>query len=73
MYCEALHRDGELLVSIEWFSRYLLNLQVSVCDGVAYATDHFSTLSTNMADLIRDLLRDGGTLPDYEKLSLPQA
>lgn len=68
MYCEALHRDGELLVSIEWFSRYLLNLQVSSCDGVAYATDHFNTLSTNMADLIRDLLKSGGTLPDYAKI-----
>ena len=56
MYCEALHRDGELLVSCEWFCRYLLNLQVSSCDDVVYITDHFSTLSANMADLIRELL-----------------
>lgn len=56
MYCEALHRNGELLVSIEWFCRYLMNLQVSSCDGVVYVTDHFSTLSMNMADLIRELL-----------------
>ena len=72
MYCEALHRDGELLVSIEWFSRYLINLQVSVCDGVAYATDHFNVLSINMADLIRDLLSGGGSLPDYEKIPAPK-
>ena len=56
MYCEALHRGGELLVSIEWFCRYILNLQVSECDGVAYITDHFSTLSANLADVIRELL-----------------
>ena len=49
-------KDGELLVSCEWFCRYLLNLQVSSCDDVVYITDHFSTLSANMADLIRELL-----------------
>jgi hypothetical protein len=73
MYCEALHRDGELLVPIEWFCRYLLNLHVSTCAGVAYATDHFNTLSVNMADLITDLLKYGGALPDYEKTALPKA
>jgi hypothetical protein len=25
----------------------------------------------NMADLIRDLLKNGGKLPDFEKISLP--
>ncbi len=50
MYCEALHRDGELLVSIEWFCRYLFNLEVSYCDEVIYVTDHYSILSANMAD-----------------------
>ena len=68
MYCEALHREGELLVSIEWFCRYLLGYTVSGCDGVVYATDHFSELSESMADLIRDLLKDGGALPDYERI-----
>lgn len=68
MYCEALHRDSELLVSIEWFCRYLFGLEVSSCDGVVYATDHFSALSANMADLITDLLIDGGRLSDYEKI-----
>ena len=68
MYCEALHRDSELLVSIEWFCRYLFNLEVSYCDEVVYVTDHFSVLSTNMADLIKDLLNSGGKLPDYDKI-----
>ncbi|HCS40567.1 MAG TPA: hypothetical protein DIW44_13410 [Anaerolineaceae bacterium] len=68
MYCEALHRDGELLVSIEWFCRYLFGLDVSCCDEVIYVTDHFSVLSANMADLIKDLLANGGKLPDYEKI-----
>lgn len=63
MYCEALHRDGELLVSIEWFCRYLMNLQVSVCEGVVYVTDHFASLSANMADVLRELLR-GKPFPD---------
>ncbi len=70
MYCEALHRDGQLLVSVEWFCRYLFNLTVSACDGVTYVTDHFAELSENMADLLRDLLLDGGRLPDYDALKL---
>ncbi len=64
MYCEALHRNGELLVSIEWFSRYLLNLQASECDGVVYVADHFSTLSANMADVLRELLY-GKLFPEH--------
>jgi hypothetical protein len=66
MYCEALHRNGELLVSAEWFCRYLLNMQVSVCNGVVYITDHFAELSTFMADLIKDLL-NGQAFPDNFK------
>ena len=69
MYCEALYREGELLVSIEWFCRYLFGLDVSYCDETVYVTDHFSVLSANMADLIKDLLRNGGQLPDYEKIT----
>jgi len=56
MYCECLHRGGELLVGIEWFCGYLFNLHVSACDDVVYVTDHFSQLSMNMADLIREML-----------------
>lgn len=69
MYCEALHRDGELLVSIEWFCRYLFGFEVSCCEEVVYVTDHFSVLSANMADLIKDLLGSDGKLPDYEKIT----
>ena len=62
MYCEAIHREGELLVSVEWFSRYLFNCHVTVNNGVVYVTDHFAELSFFMADLIQDLL-DGKALP----------
>lgn len=56
MYCEALHRDGELMVSVEWFCRFLFNLNVSVCNGVVYVTDHFAELSTFMAEIIKEQL-----------------
>lgn len=56
MYCEALHREGELLVSVEWFCRFLFNMNVSVCNGVVYATDHFAELSTFMAEIIQEQL-----------------
>ena len=70
MYCEAIHREGQLLVSVEWFCRYVMNLTVTACDGVVYVTDHFAELSANMADLIRDLLANGGALADYDALTL---
>ena len=63
MYCEALHRSGELLVSVEWFARYLLNLTVSSCNGVTYVTDHFAELSCFMADLIKDIFA-GTVMPE---------
>ena len=63
MYCEALHRSGELLVSIEWFCKYLFNYHVSSCNGVVYVTDHFIDLSYFMADLIKDLFA-GKAMPD---------
>lgn len=63
MYCEALHRNGELLVSVEWFCKFLFNYHVSECNGVVYITDHFSELSFFMADLIKDLLA-GEALPE---------
>lgn len=72
MYCEAIHREGQLLVSVEWFCRYFMNLTVTECDGVTYVTDHFAELSANMADLIRDLLTNGGDLADYDALSLAE-
>lgn len=56
MYCETLEREGELLVSVEWFCRALLNKNVSFCNGVAYITDHHAELSFFMAELIKGLL-----------------
>lgn len=68
MYCEALHRENELYISAEWVCRYLFNLHVSACDDVIYITDHYNELSTNMADLIRDIL-DGTPVPEnYEAM-----
>lgn len=58
MYCEALHREGELLISVEWFARYILGWTATECNGVTYVTDHFAELSYFMADLIHDLLTD---------------
>ena len=63
MYCEALHRNGELLVSVEWFARSILGLQVSTCNDVVYVTDHWAELSYICADLIRDIF-SGFTMPD---------
>ena len=70
MYCEAIYRENQLLVSIEWFCRYIYNMNVSECDGVVYVTNHFAVLSANMADLIRDLLHTGGVLTDYNALKI---
>ncbi len=71
MYCEALHREGELLVSAEWFCRYLFGWHVSVCDGVLYAADHFNELSVYLADLIRDIL-EGRPVPENFEDLLPE-
>lgn len=56
MYCEAIHRENELLVSVEWFCRFLFNLHVSGCGDAVYVTDHFAELSSFMAEIIRDEL-----------------
>lgn len=56
MYAEAVLRQGELCVALEWFAASVLNLHVSAHSGVLYVTDHHAQLSGNMAVLIRDLL-----------------
>lgn len=56
MYCETLQRDDELLISVEWFSRMILNYHTSSCDGIVYISDHHNEISKGMAYLIRDLL-----------------
>lgn len=68
MYCEALWRGTELLVSVEWFAQYICNLQLSSCDGMVYVTDHFTDLSANMVDLIKDLFRNQAVPDNYENL-----
>lgn len=72
MNCEALYRDGELLVSAEWFCGDIMNLHVSLNREVLYATDHVNRLSANTADLLRDLLTGKAFPPDlaeaYRKL-----
>lgn len=64
MFCEALYREGELCVSIEWFAKYIMNLTVTTCEDVIYVTDHFAQLGRFMADLIKDILSDNlGIVP----------
>ena len=73
MYCEALYREGELLVSAEWFCSYVMNLHVSSCDGAVYVTDHFSCLSLYMADILKELLKDGGKCEDYAAIGFAES
>jgi hypothetical protein len=68
MYCETLHRGEELYVSVEWFSEYICNQHVSICEEVVYVTDHSNKLSANMADLIKDLLVDNIVPDNYETM-----
>lgn len=70
MYCEALHRDGELLVSAEWFCKAIANLNVSHSNGVVYITDHFAELSDFMADLINDLLLEKAMPKDFSHIEI---
>ena len=70
MYCEALHRDGELLVSAEWFCKYLFDCHVSVCNGVVYITDHFIDLSFYMADLLKDLFAGKAMPADFSGIDI---
>lgn len=68
MYCEALYRNNELYVSVEWFSEYIFNMHVSICEDVVYVTDHSNRLSANMADLIKDLLTDNLVPGNYDDM-----
>ncbi len=54
MYCEAVYRDGELYLPIEWICKRLFNNHATSCEDVLYVTDHNAELSLNMARLIRD-------------------
>ena len=67
MYVETSHRGGELMLSVEWFCRYLFNYTVSVHNGACYVTDHYAELSWFMADLLKDLLGDRYSLEQTRK------
>ena len=67
MYVEAIHRNGELLVSAEWFMRYLFGYCVSECHDMIYVTDHHAELSYFLADLILDLLMDRAVPEDFAR------
>lgn len=56
MLCEAVYRDGELYIPIEWLFQRLFNRHVSTCGDVLYMTDHYAQLSHFMAELIREEL-----------------
>ena len=58
MYCEALQRDGELCISLEWFARCIENLCATSYEDVLYVTDHHAELGENMAFLISNLLHN---------------
>ena len=68
MYCEALWRGKELLISVEWFAKYICNFQLSSCNGMVYVTDHFTDLSANMVDLIKDLFKGEAVPENFEEL-----
>ena len=55
---------GCLLYTSEWFFRYIMQMQVSVCNEVVYITDHHAELSYHMADLIKDILK-GEPMPAH--------
>jgi poly(3-hydroxybutyrate) depolymerase len=56
MLAEAVLRDGELHISMEWICEHVLGLRASRAEDVLYVTDHHSLLSRNMAHLLEDLL-----------------
>ena len=53
MDCQTLEFDGQLYLPFAWIARNLGGLQVSECGGVLYATDHYSELSTWLAEVIK--------------------
>ncbi len=57
MLVEAEERDGMLFISAEWFCREVMGFWATTCDGVMYATDHYSVLSVHMAKILRDICK----------------
>lgn len=58
MLCEAVYRDGELYLPIQWLLCRHLGRHASACGDVLYITDHYAELSLYMAELIQtEILR----------------
>lgn len=68
MDCEAIHRNGELLISVSWFAKAILGWQTSECNDVLYATDHWAELSYYAADVIKSILKDEYSFEDFDRL-----
>lgn len=56
MLCEAIFRNDQLMISLEWFCRFAFNLQVSEYDNVLYITDHYAEISRYLSWLLQDIL-----------------
>ena len=56
MLCEALYRDGELLVPAAWFAASLFNMHVSECGKTIYITDHYALLSSDTSRMLAEIL-----------------
>ncbi|WP_020617775.1 alpha/beta hydrolase family esterase [Paenibacillus daejeonensis] len=54
MLCEAVYRDGELYIPLEWLLCRHFGRHASACGEVLYITDHYAELSHYMAELIQD-------------------
>ena len=67
MNCEALYREGTLLVGMEWFAQSILGWTATSCNDVLYVTDHWAELSYFMAGMIKDILNDQYSMEAYEK------
>ena len=66
MSVEAIFRDGELYISATWFAEDICGMHSSECEGVLYVTNHANRLSSNMSDLIKDIVKDEILPEKYE-------
>lgn len=67
MLCEAIFRNNQLYISMEWFCRFTYNLQVSEYDNVLYITNHYSQISRYMSWLLQDILVDSNRVMEYKE------
>lgn len=56
MYAEAITRDGQMYLSLQWLCEDVLNLRATSYGDVLYVTDHHALLGKNMSELIDALL-----------------